>query len=462
MPAPKPSPTPHSATPKQRRLALIFRACIGIVALALASGFAFSLYKTKAEPPATDTEAARLNVTVVTARSVDAPRVWRAFGTARAKSSAQVGAEVSGVVEERPQSIDPGRTIGAGDLIVRLESQEYRDRAVQTEARTKALEADLDALVTELESMQETLELAEEAVTITENEIERFEDARSTAGINQIEIDRLVRQLTEVRRQRTDIKRQLDLIPSRRARLEAQIAQENASLRLAQLNVQRTEVRAPIDGVLQTVSVDDGERVAPGQPIARIVDLSSIEIPVRAPVSAAAYLAIGDNVTLTTGARGAPTWTGTIERIAPEASETTRTMTVFVVVEQSPTMGEQMLLPGQYLTAMLSSATSTQRVVIPRSSIEDDRVVVIDSENRAQYRNVDIAYHLDTRFPDIHPTETQWSSLRSGLRAGDRVVLGRTDAITPGMLLQAQDATDPVLTGTAQSEEESASTGDPS
>ncbi len=438
---PTASPTPsRTSSDGPTLLALAFRAVIGVVVLTLAIGFLVVLKRTKPEPPKADTQTARITVSFITLESVEAPRVWNAYGTARAKSAAEIGAEVSGVVAERPEGIDPGRSVEKGQLIVRLESQEYRDIVDQTNARIRALDADLDALATELESAQETLALAGETVSITETEIGRYENARSDAGINQIEIDRLRRQLTEFRRQREDLKRQVDLIPSRRVRLGAQRSQEESSLRLAQLNVRRTEIRAPIAGVLQEVNIDDGERVAPGQMIARIVDLRTIEVPVRAPVSSSAKLREGDDVRLTTGAIGGPEWTGLIERIAPEADEGTRTITVFVVVEQDPSRADTtpMLRPGQYLTAALSSATKEDRILLPRSAIDGDRVLVLDENNRARFESVRVLYHLDATYPEIHPTETQWSVVASNLVAGDRLVLDPSDVITPGMLLNPQ------------------------
>jgi RND family efflux transporter MFP subunit len=424
-------------------LVALIRGSLAVVILAFAVGFFAVLQATKPKPPKAEQQASRLAVSFIEVAPVDAPRVWRAYGTARAKSAANVGVEVPGVIAERPEGIDPGRAVRAGDVLLRLEGREYRDVADQSRARIAAIEADLDALETEYESVQETLALATEAVTLTRSELERYERAQSTAGVNQIELDRLRRQLTEFRRQQEDLQRQVDLIPARRLRLGAQRDQERAALRLAELNLERTEVRAPIDGVLQEVLVDDGERVAPGQTVARIVDLSRIEVPVRAPVSSAPALRVGDRAALSTGGLAPMRWTGIIERIAPEADEGTRTITVYVVVEQEPGASPTMLRPGQYLSASLSSADSEPRIALPRSCIEGDRVVVLDEDDTARFVDVEVAYHLEGAFPSMHPSETQWSVIASGVEPGDRVVIDDPGAIAEGVRL------DPVPLGEA-------------
>lgn len=438
----RPAPPTPTARPQSGVAPLLLRLAIGVVVLVMAIGIAAVLVKNKPVPPTSFEDDTLLSVSVVTLSPVQAPRVWNGYGTARAERSAEVTCEVPGVVEMRPEGVHPGEPVNAGDLLVRLESREYRDLAAQARAVVDAVRADLEALETETESLQESFKLAQQAVEITESELRRFVDARETAGINQIEIDRLTRTLTEVRRQREDLKRQIDLIPTRRARLGAQLERDRASLRLAELSVERTEVRAPIDGVLQRVDIDKGDRAAPGQPVARIVDLTTIEIPVRAPVSSAAMLRVGDAATLSTGGLPPSTWAGVIERIAPEADVDTRTITVYVVVEQDPETTADMLMPGRYLIARLSSATKIARIVVPRSAVQSDRVVVVDGENRARPVDVNIAFHIEGSFPAIHPDETQWSVIDAGLSAGDRVVLELGDSISPGLHLDPRDVLD--------------------
>lgn len=461
MPAPHADASQPAEPTGNALLATLFRVGLGVVVLFGAMAIAVALYFTKPEPPAHDEEAARVTVPVITARRVDAPIVWNAYGTARAKSASDVSAEIAGVVAERPAGIDPGRSVREGDLLVRIEAEEYRDIVAQSKARIRALEADLDALDTEAESLDETLALANESVEITEREIERYRAAQSEAGINQIEIERLNRDLTSFKRQREEIKRQVDLIPSRRLRLQAQKQQEHAALRLSELNVERTEIRAPIGGVLQTVEVDAGERVGPGMTVARIVDLSTIEVPVRAPISASAHLREGDEAVLISGTSDTTTWVGTIDRLAPEADQRTRTMTVYIVVEQDPGHAVRMLRPGQYVSARLRSRFREPRLVLPRSTVDADRVIVLNDQHRAEMRDVDVLYHLEASYPEIHPSETQWSVVSGALEPGETVVLNQAHFITPDMLLAPAPVVNSAGTASNGREPEGAS-GDPS
>ncbi len=405
--------------------------------LLLALGVFGVLRSTAPQAPTSETVEIVPQVEVIQVKAVDAPRVWYGYGTARAKRSADVPAEVAGLVVDRPKDIEPGMAVEADGLLLRLESQDFSDRVDEIRAQLTAIEADIDGLDAEFESLQDSRTLARRSVELVQQELQRFIDARESAGVNQVEIDRLNRQVAEFEERVEGLDRQIELIPSRRARLEATAGQFRAALRQAELNVRRTEIRSPLTGVLQFVDLEEGERATPGQRAARVVDLRVIEVPVRVPVSAAQALRAGDPVSLTTRADG-PAWKGYIERIAPEADAQTRTMTAFVVVEQEGIVGDaRTLLPGQYMTARLSTASTSARTVVPRSSIRDDRMLLVDSEQRVRPTDVRVAFFIEARYPEIHPAETQWAVLDSDVPEGARLILAQTDALRDGMRVEA-------------------------
>ena len=419
------------------------RAGVGVLALALAFGIFGVLFATKPETPKEPRQERALIVPVVTVRPVQAPRVWEGFGTARAKAEADVAAEVSGVIAERPASIDPGRRVEAGELIVQIQDEEYADRVAASEAVAEALRADLQGLEVEVESTQETLALAERAVELTRTELERFRDAAVSAGVQQIEIDRLERQLTQEQRAAESLRERLSLLPTRRGRLEAQLASARADLRLAQRNLDRTRIVAPIAGVLQSVETRKGERVSVGTPIARIVDLSVMEVPLSLPVSAGASVRVGSPAELSTGGDEPTVWEGAVARIAPEADEGTRTLTVFVEVEQDPESRARLLRAGRFVMGRVEGGRSLPRLVVPRSAVREDRLVTVDESSRARLCDVNVLYQLDGRFPALHPRETQWSVVEGELEPGDRVIISLLGSMTPGRLVRPADVADP-------------------
>ncbi|XHC27270.1 HlyD family efflux transporter periplasmic adaptor subunit [Phycisphaerales bacterium ac7] len=109
----------------------------------------------------------------------------------------------------------------------------------------------------------------------------------------QIEVDRLRRQRTSLEGEREALRQVLNAIPSRRAALQARIASQRAELALAEIDLARSVVRSPISGVIAEVFSDAGDLVSSGSPLARIVDLSTIEVPLQIPAAASRRVAVG-------------------------------------------------------------------------------------------------------------------------------------------------------------------------
>lgn len=434
----RPNPSPR----RLRTLAAgAIRVCVGLVILGVAVGGYTVLVSTT---PTTVRLAERdmaITVRTVTAKEVDVSRRWNGYGTTRAMRTADVGAEVMGVVAERPDGVEAGARVKRGDLIVALETEEFEQIVSRTQRAIDSFLSDIEALDVEEESLKESLDLASEATRITQWEIEQLEDARARGAGAAAEVNRLQRDLTRFQREERDIRQRLEVIPARRQRALSQIELERANLRLAELDLRRSRIVAPIDGALQSVDVKLGERVAPGMRIARVVDLSRIEIPVRAPLASAANLGPGDPIEIIVDSPGGIRRTGMIERIAPEADPRTRTITLYVVVEQDPfdTSGG-LLLPGQFVTAALESRLRQPRLVAPRGAVANDRVMIVGDSSQAESRDVRVLHYIEGHFPDIDPDETQWAVLEAGLSPGDRIIISNLDELRSGSPVDPVDA----------------------
>jgi len=431
--------------PSPRRLRTIaagaVRVAVGLVILGVGVGAYALLVSTTPETVRVVERDSALTVRTVTVREVEVPRRWSGYGTTRAMRTADVGAEVAGVIAERPEGVDDGARIRAGELIVALEPEEFEQRVALSRRAIESLRSDIEALDVEEDSLQGSLELAVEATRLTRWEIGQLEDARARGAGAAAELNRLQRDLTRFQIEERDIRQRLEVIPSRRQRVLSQIELEGANLRLAELNLRRTRVLAPIDGALQSVDVKLGERVAPGMRIARVVDLTRIEIPVRAPIAAASAISVGDSIEIAVDSPGGLRRLAVIERIAPEADPRTRTITFYAVVDQDPLdASDGLLLPGQFVVARLESRRREALVVAPRGAVVNDRVMIVDDTSRAAPRDVRVQSFIDDQFPEIDPEETQWAVIESGLAPGERVIISNLDELRSGSVVDPVDA----------------------
>ncbi len=423
-----------------RGLNLFIRASVGVVILGFGIGSYQFLVNTKPKPPLVEQLELAKTVRTITVSPAAVTRTWSAFGAARPLNEADVAAEVAARVVRRPVGIEAGASVQAGDVLVELDGRPFLAQAQRARDSIAAFEAERSGLSVEERTLTENLRLAKENTRLLYDELELLQEAERARSASRIEIDRLRRQITGAERNEQDLEQALGLIPARRARLDAQIGVEQANLELAEIDVERTAIVSPISGTVQDVYVREGERVSPGSPIARVTDLSRMEIPLQIPVSAAGSVGIGAEVTLRSEGAVSSAWLAVVTRVAPEADPASRTVTVFAELEQDPGSPDRagLLQPGRFVMAGIPAREALEAIIVPRVAVIDDRVMVVGDGDLAWSRPVVVAFPIDGRFETLDPDETQWLAIDSGLEVGDRVITSNLDELRHGSPVRPQ------------------------
>ena len=376
---------PHSPgeKPAHRWIALTTRISVGVGALLVALLITAVLVKTAPQTRPTDTQAQATKVPVIELRRVEVGRQWRGLGTVQPVHKARVPARVSAAVVSIPGGMDAGARARRGDTLVRLDAEDF----IQQAEIARQTVADLEARLTQLDVQQKRLdqrrELEEELLTIAVEERQRVERIYESGAGSQQGVDRSRRLAIEADRALSATLEQLETLAPQRSQINAQVASQNASLRLAELAVSRCDVQSPIDGIVQSLDVEVGENLGLGQTVAMVVGLSNVEVPLNVPASARADLALGDPVSLRSASEGGP-WEARVSRILPQDDPTARTATFFAELTQDNAeqrfgtpAGADLLTPGTFVTGMVTSDTKRPRWAIPRRSVRSGRVLLV-------------------------------------------------------------------------------------
>lgn len=176
----------------------------------------------------------------------------------------------------------------------------------------------------------------------------------------------------------------------------------------AQLNY--SEIRSPIDGVVSDRPVYAGETPAAGMPLLTIMDMSSVIAKVHIPQEEATALEVGDTATIT--APGDANAGGKVTLISPALDPNSTTVEVWIEVPNPRTR----LRPGTTVHIEILARIERDAIVIPASallkSVEGTtKVMMVDSAGVAHEREVQTGIH--------NSTEVQ---ITSGLKAGDKVI----------------------------------------
>lgn len=207
-----------------------------------------------------------------------------------------------------------------------------------------------------------------------------------------------------------------------------QLEQARAEYKAAQLDLERTTIRAPFDGRVRERIAGVGQFVSPGAQLGRIfateiaeirlpltdADLAKLGLPIAfvetagepgPPVELRAYVAGGDHL-----------WSGRIARTDGAIDATTRQIFAIAVVDDPYGDGASPdgtpLAMGLFVDATIEGKPYDKAIVLPVSALYGrDRVYVINDDNT-----------LDERVVSVVATDRDTVTIASGVNDGERVV----------------------------------------
>jgi len=336
-----------------------------------------------------DRERTLPTVEVIPVALIDHPVEIRTQGVIESRRETTLAAEVAGRVVEISPNLKRGAVVGEDERLIQIEPSDYRSALARAEAA--AAEA--------------RLALAQEEA--------RVEQARA-------DWEKLGRGAGSP----------LVLREPQREFAQATLDSALAEVERARRDVDRTEIRAPFEAGVREATVEVGAVVSPGQPIASLFSSTDLEIRLALPLEDFGFLlrepdgTPAGSIILTGTIGGDPyEWPAEPDRIDREIDR--RTLSGHLIARVVPQPDSAFPLPpvGLFVEARLEGTMLMNVTEVPRRAlIEGNRTLVVDAENRLHFRELDIV--RSTRDTAI---------VRTGLAAGERVVLTRITAPVSGM-----------------------------
>jgi multidrug efflux system membrane fusion protein len=213
-----------------------------------------------------------------------------------------------------------------------------------------------------------------------------------------------------------------------------------AALAKAQLNLDYTQIRAPIDGKISSTNITVGNLVAVGDTLTSIVLQSPVYVYFEAPERAvlrwdkAMKDASGQGLTTRVQAHvGLLNETGFPREARVDFSDNelnagTGTLRLRAVLEND----DRRLRVGLYARVRVSLDKPRNSLLVPERAVGVDQgqrfVYVVNSENKIEYRKVTVGQIYDGLL-----------SITEGLNPEDRVVTEGLLALRPGLVVQPED-----------------------
>jgi RND family efflux transporter MFP subunit len=312
--------------------------------------------------------------------------------------------------------------------------------------------------VLEIPEMMAQVDSAKAGVHRAEEEIQREKSEVSRAVANNVALHSNADRLANADKTRPGLiaQQELDDATAKDRASQAQVDAAKSALAAAQqqLQVARADeqhysalgdyarITAPYDGVVTWRFSDTGALVqagtsSGGQPVVTLAEIDVLRLRVPVPESLAAKIKVGDAADVHVQATGEH-FTGKVARFTNALDPSTRTMQVEIDVP-NPTYRLQ---PGMYADVNLRANAKVDALTIPVTAIvrSDDKtsVLVVDSQGRVQPRQVQLGVESPNR-----------AEVVSGLKEGDRVIVGNLGSYQPGEVVRPKEA---ALTGTESAE----------
>src|SRR5262245_10699946 len=263
------------------------------------------------------------------------PQFFEGTGSLAANQQTDVAPETSGKVAA--VGVDIGSSVSKGQMLVKLEDADFKDRIQQAQAQLDQQKATLQQnmakiglkpgqkfnpeSVPEVAAARAALDLAEKNLRRSEKLVESGDISRATYDLQKSQRDQASEQYQALIHQ---AQQNYAAVANSQAAVDA--AQTNLSL--AKRNLTYTVVPAPMAGYVSERPADIGEYISPQQKVATIVNLNPLRVRIDVPEQAMPQIRVGESVSVSVAAYPDRNFSGHVARVSPSVNSASRTLTV--------------------------------------------------------------------------------------------------------------------------------------
>ena len=362
------------------------------IVILIAGLLIFFVFSSMKKPPAEKEEID--NTPIVSVESISLSPMTLdvdSYGVVKPKYETELVAQVSGQIVELSETFVRGGFVKEGQLLARIDPSDYEAALIEAEATMASARASLE---TERAQGQ-----------VAKEEWKQITDTSPT---------------------------ELSLRKPQLAQEIARVKSAQASILRAKRNLERTEIRAPYDAMIDSRNVGLGSFVGTGSMVGKLLGTAIAEVRLPVADNQLQFLINqGEDATvnLTGSFSGLKTqWSAKIARGEGVIDDTSR-MSYLVAEIHDPYALVQKndqtpLRFGSYVKAKVLGIEIAQAASVPRYLVNDGRVALMNNESRLHYSPVTIVRQ-----------DGQNIIISSGIADGDKLIVSALDYPIDGMKL---------------------------
>jgi len=358
----------------------------------------------------TEPTASQSGASVETAMLVDVVEVERgnytpiirATGTVEPSQDIMLSPRVEGEIMELSENFTPGGYVEKGDVLLQIDPSDYRNALLQRRSELRSAEANL------------AIEMGQQ--NVAQQDYELLDDSLSTES-------------------KALVLREPQLNTAR-----AMVESAEAAVQQAELNLERTTIRAPFDAYILSRMANVGSQVSPGDQLGRLVGLDTYWVSAMVPLASLRWIDVPENgVTGSEVAiRNRTSWdpgeqrTGRIFRLVGALEDQTRMASLLISVDdplsyRSENSDQPRLMIGSFVESNIRANELEGVVRLSRDYVRQNDTAWVMEESRLQIRDLEVLFR-----------DADYAYVTSGLEDGDQVVTTTLSTVVEGSRLRTE------------------------
>ena len=339
------------------KLALIF-----LLALAGAAGGGWYWYQSR-------TDGGELRYRMAKVERGPMAAVVVASGTLNAVTTVQVGSQISGQVKDI--YADFNTAVKKGQVIARIDPATFELRVNQTRADLDAAQSAVAVARSGLVAQEAELGRVKITLADAERDLERKKMLVDKKFISAAELDKARVVLDTTREQLKAVRAQIQVSEAQVQSALAAVKQRESLLKQAQVDLERTIIRAPVDGTVILRNVDAGQTVAASlqAPVLFTIaqDLRDMQVEAAIDEADVGRLRVGLPATFAVDAFPRRSFSGEIRQIRKSPQNVQNVVSYTVVISaQNP---ELALLPGMTANVRVVVENRASALKVPNAAL---------------------------------------------------------------------------------------------
>lgn len=391
----------HSGDPTRNKGNVVKRVLMGFGILAVAITTAVWVVKSapKPEKVAPQTKARLVEVEPLVSQS--SRPTWKAGGQVTASQQVMLKPQVNGRIIDIADAAVPGARLAQGDVLARIDPQDFRLMLEQKQAAYTQALAGLD-----IEKGQASL--AREEYELSEAQLSPQDKA-------------LVLRKPQI------------------ARAEAAVKTARANLNQARLDLQRSEIRMPFSGQINSRNVSVGSQVSASSDVFDVISTDEFWIEVKIPAAFLPWLDKHHRADVSMPGWRGETREARVLNVLPAVDSADRQVKLVLAIRDPLALQNSELPPvllNDFVEVQLFGRELKNSYQIETRHLNDnDEIWVVSANNELHKRAVTVLYHgREMSWVAVeHNIEANGQAInRSGFYTGDRLLISRVDAPVPG------------------------------